>query len=160
MANEEIIQQQLAKQFPATDGKIRIQRDRRIWVEVPLGIFIQFFQYVKEELKFVEFCTMTGLDEGANLAFIYHMAQEHTGIMLNIRITAPKPDPVIPTVTGFFPSAEIPEREVEDLLGAKVNGLAPGRRYPLPDDWPQNDHPLLKDWKPAVADVKAEVKNG
>jgi Ni,Fe-hydrogenase III component G len=76
------------------------------------------------------------------------MAQEYTGIMLNIKIKAPKTNPVIPTITDMFPSAEIPEREVEDLLGAKVDGLAAGRRYPLPDDWPQNDHPLLKDWKP------------
>jgi Ni,Fe-hydrogenase III component G len=160
MTKEEIIQQQLVAQFPATDGKFRIQRERRIWVEVPLDIFIQFFQYAKEELKFVEFCTMTGLDEGANLGFIYYLAQEYTGIMLNIKISAPKTDPIIPTVTQFFPSAEIPEREVEDLLGAKVDGLAPGRRYPLPDDWPQNDHPLLKDWKPQAAAVKTEVQNG
>lgn len=160
MTNEEIIQQQLIAQFPATDGKFRIQRARRIWLEVPLDIFIPVFKYVKEDLKFVEFCTMTGLDEGANLSFLYHMAQEHTGIMLNLKISAPKTNPVIPTITGFFPSAEIPEREVEDLLGAKVDGLAPGRRYPLPDDWPQNDHPLLKDWKPREEAVKTEVENG
>jgi Ni,Fe-hydrogenase III component G len=160
MTNEEIIQQQLIAQFPATDGKFLIQRARRIWVEVPLDIFIPLFKYVKEDLKFVEFCTMTGLDEGENLGFLYHMAQEHTGIMLNLKISAPKTNPVIPTVTGFFPSAEIPEREVEDLLGAKVDGLAPGRRYPLPDDWPENDHPLLKNWKPREEAVKTEVENG
>lgn len=160
MTKEEIIQQQLIKQFPATDGKFKIQRERRIWVDVPLDIFIPFFLYAKDELKFVEFCTMTGLDEGENLGFIYYMAQEFTGIMLNIKISAPKTNPVIPTITGIFPSAEIPEREVEDLLGAKVAGLAPGRRYPLPDDWPLNDHPLLKDWKPREEAVKTEVENG
>jgi Ni,Fe-hydrogenase III component G len=88
------------------------------------------------------------------------MAQEFTGIMLNIKIYAPKTEPVIPTITEMFPSAEIPEREVEDLLGAKVKGLAPGRRYPLPEDWPQNDHPLLKDWKPQATVAKTEAQNG
>jgi hypothetical protein len=32
-----------------------------------------------------------------------------------------------------------------------VEGLVPGVRYPLPEDWPQGDHPLLKDWKQAAA---------
>lgn len=148
MTSEESIQQQLVTRFPAIEGKFRIPRQRRIWVDVPLDIFLPLFQYAVGELKFVEFCTMTGLDEGENLSFIYHMAQERTGIMLNIKISASKTDPVIPTITGFFPAADLPEREVVDLLGAKVEGLAPGRRYPLPDDWAENDHPLRKDWKP------------
>ena len=40
------------------------------------------------------------------------------------------------------------ERELVDLLGARVEGLVPGVRYPLPEGWPEGDHPLLKDWKP------------
>jgi len=35
-----------------------------------------------------------------------------------------------------------------DLFGAKVEGLPEGPRYPLPDDWPKNQFPLRKDWKP------------
>jgi Ni,Fe-hydrogenase III component G len=34
-----------------------------------------------------------------------------------------------------------------DLLGAQVEGLPAGRRYPLPEDWPQGEYPLRKDWK-------------
>jgi Ni,Fe-hydrogenase III component G len=160
MTPEESIRKQLLAKFPAIEGRAKIQRERRIWVEVPLNIFIELFRYAKEQLKFVEFCTMTGLDEGASLGFIYHLAQERTGIMLNIKISASKTHPVIPSVTRFFPSAELPEREVEDLLGAEVQGLPAGRRYPLPDDWPPDDHPLLKDWKPKAPEVKAEGQHG
>ena len=46
-----------------------------------------------------------------------------------------------------FPAAHIYERELVDLLGAKVEGLPPGNRYPLPDDWPEVQYPLRKDWK-------------
>ena len=46
-----------------------------------------------------------------------------------------------------FPAAEIYERELIDLLGAKVAGLPEGKRYPLPDDWPAGEYPLRKDWK-------------
>ena len=39
------------------------------------------------------------------------------------------------------------ERELMDLLGAKVEGLPAGKRYPLSDDWPTDEYPLRKDWK-------------
>lgn len=160
MTKEEIIQQQLVAQFPAIEGKVRIQRERRIWLDVPLTIFVPVFQYAKEQLGFVAFCTLTGLDEGTNLGFLYHLAQQRSGIVLNIKITTSKSIPVIPTVTDFFPSAELAEREVEDLFGAKVEGLPPGQHYPLPDGWPENDHPLLKDWKPPAGKEKVEDHNG
>lgn len=160
MTREECIQQQVIAQFPTIKGKIRIQRERRIWVEAPLEIFIPLFQYVKEELKFAAFCTLTGLDEGEDLGFVYNLAQQGTGIVFNLKVTAPKSNPLIPTITNLFPSAELPEREVEDLLGAKVSGLAPGLRYPLPDNWPPSEYPLRKDWKPSSEDAKTEEHNG
>jgi Ni,Fe-hydrogenase III component G len=88
---------------------------------------------------------MTGTDEGDTLGFMYHFAS-FNGMILNLKINAPKTKPVIKTVTDLFPSAEMYEREVIDLLGAKVDGLKPGRRYPLHDQWPENQFPLLKDW--------------
>jgi Ni,Fe-hydrogenase III component G len=160
VTNEEIIQQKIVNRYPATEGKFRLQRARRIWVEVTREIFLPLFEFAKQELKFVEFCTLTGLDEGENLLFIYHLAQEYTGIVLNLKVAVPKSDPVIPTITNFFPAAELPERELEDLLGAKVAGLAPGPRYPLPDEWPAGDHPLRKDWQPREDEAKPEVPHG
>ena len=60
----------------------------------------------------------------------------------------PKDEPVLQTVTGYFPAAELYEREMVDLLGMQVQGLPPGTRYPLPDGWPAGQYPLRKDWKP------------
>lgn len=160
MTNEETIREQLVARFPDSEGTVRIQRERRIWLQVPPSELVAVLEFAKNELKFVEFCTMTGLDREESLAFIYHVAQERTGIILNIKIATPKEDPVIQTVTHLFPSAELAEREVEDLLGAKVNGLRPGPRYPLPDDWPQGEYPLRKDWKVPATREEAEVSNG
>jgi membrane-bound hydrogenase subunit beta len=33
------------------------------------------------------------------------------------------------------------------MFGIEVEGVPPGRRYPLPDDWPEGQYPLRKDWK-------------
>ena len=46
-----------------------------------------------------------------------------------------------------------------DLLGIKVNGLAEGQRYPLPEDWPKGDYPLRKDWKGNFTPDKEVDKN-
>ena len=47
-----------------------------------------------------------------------------------------------------YAGAQVYERELVDLFGAQVEGLPPGNRYPLTDDWPTDEHPLRKDWKP------------
>jgi Ni,Fe-hydrogenase III component G len=67
--------------------------------------------------------------------------------MLNLKTWVLKENAAIKTVTDTFSAADIYEREISDLLGIKMEGLAPGRRYPLPDDWPDGEYPLRKDWK-------------
>ena len=67
-------------------------------------------------------CMITGLDEGENLSFIYHLAH-FNGIMIDLKTYAPKNNPVIKTVTDTFPGSDLYERELVDLLGAKIEGL-------------------------------------
>ena len=57
-------------------------------------------------------------------------------------------------MTGKFSNAEYYEKELVDLLGFRVEGLPPGPRYPLPDDWPEGQYPLRKEWKPEMLDRK------
>ena len=146
MINEENIQNELVKKFAFLDGKVTIRRARRIFAEVPLANFREILEYALKNLSFTMLCTITGLDEGTTLGFIYHIARED-GIMLNIRVSVDRNDPVIKTITGYFPGADIYERELMDLLGTKVQGLPEGTRYPLSDDWPAGEYPLRKNWK-------------
>lgn len=155
MSKEEAIQQELSKRFSCLEGKFKIQRERRIFVDVPAGNFMEVFDYTVKQMNFSVLCTITGLDEGNNLGIIYHISRENS-IVLNIRIAVPKDNPVIKTITGYFPAAELYERELADLLGVKVEGLPEGKRYPLPDDWPAGQYPLRKDWTQDKLAVKPE----
>jgi Ni,Fe-hydrogenase III component G len=146
---EEKIKQELENKFKHLEGKINITRPRRIFTEVAYADFMNLFVYASKEMKFCHLCTITGLDEGVNLSFIYHLSQD-SGITLNIKTSVPKENPVIKTVTGYFAGADCYERELMDLFGAKVEGLAAGNRYPLTDDFPADQFPLRKDWKPAA----------
>ena len=161
MSPEQQIELNLAKTFPTLQGKIRIQRARRIFVDVGAERFAEVFDYLVHRAGFTILCTITGLDLGATLGALYHLAQE-SGIVLTVAIAVPKEAPVIRTVTSTFPAADAYEREMVDLLGMQVEGLAPGNRYPLPDNWPAGQYPLRKDWKPAdeparPADTKESV---
>jgi len=146
MNNEETIQAELVKNFPFLDGKIRLQRERRIFAEVPADKFLEIFTYAHTKMDFPILCTIVGLDEGELLSCLYFLAKEN-GIILSLKISVPKETPVIKTITQVFPAAEMYEREVVDLLGIKVEGLEEGRRYPLPDNWPADQYPLRKDWQ-------------
>jgi len=146
MTKEERIQKDLVEKFGFLVDKVKIQRERRIFADVPAQNFRPVLEYAIKELDFIFLCTITGLDESENLAFMYHLTRQD-GVMLNLKITAPKANPVIKTITDIFKGAEIYEREVVDLLGARVESLPEGKHYPLPDDWPQGEYPLRKDWK-------------
>lgn len=153
MTSEEKIKQDLEAKFNDLKGAVIIQRPRRLFVDVPIGDFAAVFDYCVRQMNFSMVSTITGMDEGATLAVVYHLNQEGRSI-LSLRVHISRENPVIKTVTSYFPSADIYEREMEDLLGIKVDGLVPGNRYPLPDNWPQGEHPLRKDWKPQEAEGK------
>ena len=146
MSQEEKIQQELLNKFPFLENTVRIQRARRIFAEVPYEKFGEVFDFAVKELAFCVLCALTGLDEGATFGFVYHVS-DVSGIVLNIKTSLPRENPVLTSITPYFASADIYERELVDLFGIHVEGLREDKRYPLPDDWPQGQYPLRKDWK-------------
>jgi len=139
----------LAIKFPLLEGKLQITRERRIFADVPSDIFQDVIGFLKNEMGFDHICTITGLDVGEELQFIYHISDKH-GIVMNLKLNVPKADPVAGTITPLFNGAVFYERELESMLGAKIKGLPDGRRYPLFDGWPEGQYPLRKDWKPEM----------
>lgn len=146
MTNEQSVQAGLVSAFPWLDGCVRVTRERRIFVEAPLDRVYEVFEYLTESMDFTILCTITGLDLGSSLGVLYHLAQE-CGLVLTLSASVPRDHPVIRSVTGRFPAADAYERELVDMLGFQVQGLAPGHRYPLPDGWHEGEYPLRKDWK-------------
>jgi len=146
MANEQEIKQELITKFSIPEDKIVVQRARRVFADIPIERFREILGYVINNLKFDSLGTITGTDDGHSFGATYHMAHKD-GTVLSLRIHTPRANPVIKTITDLYPAATMYERELVDLLGIKVEGLPKGDRYPLPDDWPADEHPLRKDWK-------------
>lgn len=147
MTVEETIVQNLTDKFKSLNGKVNIQRERRIIAEVSVEEIMDVIKYAKEELSFPMLCAITGLDLGEALQAIYQMSTEK-GIVLSLKINVPKENPVIESVTPLFPGVSFYERELIDMFGFEVKNIPDGYRYPLPDWWPKDQYPLRKDWKP------------
>jgi NADH:ubiquinone oxidoreductase subunit C len=146
MLAEEKIIEELKHKFNFLEGQIRLQRQRRIFLEVDYAHFRELLDYAIKQMNFTRLCAITGLDNVNSLGCLYHLSR-NDGITLNMKIDIPRGKPIIQTITAYFSSAEIYERELIDLFGIKVEGLSDGNRYPLTDDWPKDEFPLRKDWK-------------
>jgi NADH:ubiquinone oxidoreductase subunit C len=146
---EEQTRKKLQERFGADLTNFLVPRPRRMFVDVPREKLVDVARFVRQDLGITHLSTITGLDAGnEQLEMLYHFSTR--GLCLTLRVKLPVSDPSVPTITGVYLNAESYERETMDLLGTKVEGLPPGRRYPLPDDWPVGDHPLRKNWKKAA----------
>ena len=91
------------------------------------------------------FATATGTDIGEELEVIYHFEYDAVGLVINMRVRAPKGDPVMPSLTPVVPPADWIEREINDLVGIVFEGHPDPRRLILADDWPQGVYPLRRE---------------
>lgn len=161
MEQTQAVQAEIMKAFAGV-GELRVARARRIFWTVPYAQFPGVFDTLTGRMGFTILCTMTGMDLGAELGVMYHLARP-SGVMVNVTTSVPKDNPVVQTVSKTFPAADLYERELIDLLGMQVQGLPDGPRYPLPDGWPAGQYPLRKDWKADSLDSPAgqtEATNG
>jgi NADH-quinone oxidoreductase subunit C len=91
------------------------------------------------------FC-LTAVDRKDGFHMVYHTTSSeflHT-IVLRVILTD-KVNPVVPTVSRIWRSAEYFEREVFDLFGIRFDNHPDLRRLFLEDDW--IGYPLRKDYK-------------
>ena len=112
------------------------------------------------------FITSAGADT-RSLTGMYQVTQlfaldtDKAFLALNVEIDPAQAS--IPSVTDIIPGAGWAEREVYDMIGVEPIGHPDPRRLVLPDDWPDNVHPLRKDFKfderpPAAPENKVRIK--
>jgi len=159
MTVEEKAQKDLISRFPELADAIRIARTRRIFVEVPDERFLDVFDYVREKIGFPILSLIIGLDQGEKFEVMYVLSSAN-GCVMNLKRHVPREAPVIHSVYDRVPNSEIYERELVDMFGITVTGLPDGARYPLPDDWPEGQYPLRKDWKADMLDQQEVTANG
>jgi Ni,Fe-hydrogenase III component G len=152
---EEKIKSDLEHAFHGAVTNAAVARKNRVWLDAETARLPEIMAWMKAR-GYNHLATVTGFDEGENLGAYYHVTD--TKVIVTVKVKTPRANPSLPSVLASFPGALSYERELEDMLGIKVNGLPPGRRYPLPDDFPTDQYPLRKDWKfvPPASETEAK----
>jgi len=99
---------------------------------------------------------ITGLDrakDGGELEVLYHFC--HGAAVLTLRVAVPRAAPAVPSLCAVIASAGLLERELSEMLGITITGLANTDHLFLPDDWPAGVYPLRKE--PLPADLAGSV---
>jgi membrane-bound hydrogenase subunit beta len=118
---------------------------RRIFLGIAPADLVPAVTLLRDKYDCSYLATITGLDKGGTFEFLYHFASPVVNI--NLRTEIPKTDLHLASICGVIPGAVLYERELQEMFGIVVDGIPDGRRLNLPDDWPDGQYPLRKDWK-------------
>jgi NADH:ubiquinone oxidoreductase subunit C len=83
---------------------------------------------------------------------VYHLSSTVHRHTLVVKIKLPRENPVIPTVSDIWRTAEFHEREAYDLMGVVFTNHPDLRRLFMTDDW--QGWPLRKDYEDPVNMIK------
>ncbi len=117
---------------------------RRIYLTVDREHVPEAVAFLKDKLDIYHVSTISGVDLDENFEIIYHMAS--LTAQVNLRCTAPRENPTVPTISEIIPGALLYEREIQDMFGIVVENIPDNRPLLLADDWPEGEYPLRKDW--------------
>lgn len=101
---------------------------------------------LKEKLDFTFLTTLCGMhyaDRDA-LGLVIHLHSMRQGHRIRLKAETPLKDPVFPTFTDLFPTANWMERETYDFFGLRFTGHPDLRRILNMEDFPA--FPLRKDY--------------
>jgi membrane-bound hydrogenase subunit beta len=118
---------------------------RRIFVKVAPADLVPAVTLLRDTYDCAYLATISGLDKGETFEFLYHFASPVVNI--NVRTEIPRTDLRLASICAVIPGAVLYERELQEMFGIVVEGIPDPRRLNLPDDWPEGQYPLRKDWK-------------
>ncbi len=118
---------------------------RRVFLKVAPEEVVPTAALLRDRYDCAYLATISGVDRGEAFELLYHFASPVVAI--NVRTELPKAAPRVASICGVIPGAVLYEREIQEMFGIAVEGIPDGRRLNLPDDWPDGQYPLRKDWK-------------
>jgi Ni,Fe-hydrogenase III component G len=121
-----------------------------LWVTVPRDRLTETVSELIEMTDhFPHFSVISPSDEDETIVVNYHFSVNYGGKLEEISITfqviIPKDDCWVPTLTELVPGTAFSEREIIEMMGIDVRGLADKRHLFLTEDFPTDVHPWRRD---------------
>ncbi len=138
--------------------------EREIYVEKKIAkiivkkeSIIEVARYLRDTHRFDHVKGVTGVDlsrlkegGGPYIELLYHLGsledQELDDVILNLSVMLDIENPIVSSLCSIWPSVELHEREVYDMLGVIFNGHPKLERILLPEYW-MDIPPLRKEYK-------------
>ena len=122
---------------------------------------VAFMLKGEADMLFDYLVSLTGVDEGpeTGLGVVYHLTSSvhHHWVVLKT-FTSDRENPLLPTVSDIWGTADLNEREVYDYFGVRFVGHPDMRRLYLRRDFV--GHPLRKDYDPSSNTMQLHVEDG
>ena len=152
----EFLKERYKENILSSEIKERIQgvsgvKLRDLWISVNREILKDLVKTLHEEVDFLHVSVITPIDMGDNIEVVYHFCVYYgipsSECVVNIKITLPKDDLQVPTITDIIPGALFSELDMQDMMGIKVVGIPEEGPLFLPDEFPEEFYPWRKDEK-------------
>ena len=110
-------------------------------------------------IHYPHLAVISGCDVGEAVELMYHFfiyyGVPHGEYNVTFKISLPKTDLTVDTITDIIPGALTSEREKQEFLGIKVTDIPDDRRMFLPLEFPQGVYP----WRKDETGIKEEMVN-
>ena len=144
-------------------GHVIFSRESEVYVEVPRHELRDVAKYLYNSGAFLKTCAAVD-ERPLNRSFaLYHIfGMDSKGYDVIVKVSAPEDDAWVPSIVDVVPAADWCELEARDMVGIELKGRRLVRRLVLPEDWPEDVHPLRKevphDFRPPSVKAESEFR--
>lgn len=95
----------------------------------------------------MRFITASGIEVPKGIEILYHFCHDKTGTIISLRVLIENKDkPSIKSLISIFKASSWIEREIHEMLGVNFEGHPNLKHLLLPEDTPNDKHPLRKNY--------------
>ena len=141
----ELLAQELREADPASVLDTVYFRDKA-QIVVNSAMIVAVLEHLRDK-GFGFLASVHGVDyypEEPRLGVHYELLDMESADRLTVKLRVPLADPVVPSVTPAWPTANHQEREVYDMFGVIFSGHPDMRRILMPEDY--EGHPQRRDF--------------
>jgi len=95
---------------------------RRLYARVPPPLLLEVVGMLQDLLPGFRLGTSTGIDLRSDVGVFHHFVVNGRPLVITLKLHAPKPEPLLPSLAQRFPSARWIEREMSEMLGVTFEG--------------------------------------
>jgi membrane-bound hydrogenase subunit beta len=120
-----------------------------IWMRVNRNVFKDAVKHLFQFDEYPHFAVSSGYDIADSIDLIYHFSIYHGSrdkeLSINMKVSLPKSDPTLETITDLIPGALISEQEKQEMLGVIITNIPKDKRVFINDDIPKDVYPWRRD---------------